>query len=117
MYKDNGGKPNPGPAGSPLNQITQQSGGIFHPGNPAMGVSTPGNQVIGVTPSMSAGGPRNSPGNVRFAPGNAQPRGPPPALTVEEIAQRPIIKEEELIRMDDMSRDAGWAIQEDIDYK
>lgn len=34
----------------------------------------------------------------------------------EEIVTRPIIKEEDLTRMDDISRDAGWAEQDDIDY-
>lgn len=35
----------------------------------------------------------------------------------EEIGHRPIIKEEELNRMDDMTRDVGWATHDDIDYK
>lgn len=34
----------------------------------------------------------------------------------EEIVTRPIIKEEDLTRMDDISRDAGWAAHDDIDY-
>lgn len=34
----------------------------------------------------------------------------------EEILTRPIIKEEDLTRMDDISRDAGWAAHDDIDY-
>lgn len=34
----------------------------------------------------------------------------------EEIITRPIIKEEDLTRMDDISRDAGWAAHDDIDY-
>lgn len=33
------------------------------------------------------------------------------------ILPRPIIKEEDLNRMDDIGRDAGWAVSDDIDYK
>lgn len=46
-------------------------------------------------------------------------RFPPPQrerVTEEEILTRPIIKEEDLTRMDDISRDAGWAAHDDIDY-
>ncbi|XP_012533610.1 protein PRRC2C isoform X4 [Monomorium pharaonis] len=66
----------------------------------------------------------------QFAPNsgsnNPQPRFnhplgrfPPPLrerITEEEILTRPIIKEEDLSRMDDISRDAGWAAHDDIDY-
>ena len=34
----------------------------------------------------------------------------------EEIQTRPIIKEEDLSRMDDISREAGWTASDDIDY-
>ncbi|KAL0122312.1 hypothetical protein PUN28_007210 [Cardiocondyla obscurior] len=46
-------------------------------------------------------------------------RFPPPQrdrMTEDEIMTRPIIKEEDLTRMDDISRDAGWAAHDDIDY-
>lgn len=51
-------------------------------------------------------------------------RFPPPSVRQqerervpeEEIITRPIIKEEDLTRMDDISRDAGWAAHDDIDY-
>lgn len=46
-------------------------------------------------------------------------RFPPPQrdrMGEEEILTRPIIKEEDLTRMDDISRDAGWAAHDDIDY-
>lgn len=46
-------------------------------------------------------------------------RFPPPQrerVAEEEILTRPIIKEEDLTRMDDISRDAGWAAHDDIDY-
>lgn len=35
----------------------------------------------------------------------------------EVLLHRPIIKEEDLNRMDDMTRDVGWASHDDIDYK
>lgn len=41
---------------------------------------------------------------------------PPQREAIEEILTRPIIKEEDLTRMDDISRDAGWAAHDDIDY-
>lgn len=42
---------------------------------------------------------------------------PAPAADPEDLVPRPIIKEEDLNRMDDIARDAGWAGQDDIDYK
>lgn len=41
---------------------------------------------------------------------------PAPATDPEDLVPRPIIKEEDLNRMDDIARDAGWAGQDDIDY-
>lgn len=43
----------------------------------------------------------------------------PPRLTdnIEEVVPRPIIKEEELTRMDEISRDVGWAESDEVDYK
>ena len=35
----------------------------------------------------------------------------------DQLTRRPIIREEELNRMDDMTKDMGWAAQEEIDYK
>lgn len=35
----------------------------------------------------------------------------------DALLPRPIIKEEDLNRMDDIGREAGWAISDDIDYK
>ncbi|XP_056642494.1 uncharacterized protein LOC130448914 [Diorhabda sublineata] len=43
----------------------------------------------------------------------------PPRLAdreTEEIASRPIIREEELSRMDEISKDMGWAESDEIDY-
>lgn len=41
----------------------------------------------------------------------------PPRTVEEELGHRPIIREEDLNRMDDMTRDIGWASHDDIDYK
>lgn len=69
--------------------------------------------------NMGPGGPRprfNYPSE-RFPPPNRQQeRDRPPPSADEEIITRPIIKEEDLTRMDDISRDAGWAAHDDIDY-
>lgn len=35
----------------------------------------------------------------------------------DEVVSRPIIKEEELNRMDEISKDAGWAESDEIDYR
>lgn len=51
---------------------------------------------------------------------NARPMdNRPPRLTdnLDDVAPRPIIKEEELSRMDEISRDVGWAESDEIDYK
>lgn len=37
-------------------------------------------------------------------------------VDVEEITHRPIIKEEDLNKMDDIAKDTGWASHDDIDY-
>ncbi|KAK7867211.1 hypothetical protein R5R35_008391 [Gryllus longicercus] len=43
---------------------------------------------------------------------------PAPNTVDDELVPRPIIKEEELSKMDDIARDAGWAIHDDdiVDY-
>lgn len=45
-------------------------------------------------------------------------RQAPPRLNdnLEELTPRPIIKEEELSRMVEISNDMGWAIQDEVDY-
>ncbi|XP_044595576.1 protein PRRC2C-like isoform X3 [Cotesia glomerata] len=71
--------------------------------------------------NMSGGGgggggprPRFNP-NDRFPSSRApQERERPPVE--EEVITRPIIKEEDLTRMDDISHDPGWAAHDDIDY-
>lgn len=80
--------------------------------------------------NFSGGFPSQFPSNTGSG-GTAKPRvnysserfpPPPPRqqererVPEEEIVTRPIIKEEDLTRMDDISRDAGWAAHDDIDY-
>lgn len=70
----------------------------------------------GFPPQFSANSGSNSP-RPRF--NHPLDRFPPPQrerVAEEEILTRPIIKEEDLTRMDDISRDAGWAAHDDIDY-
>lgn len=43
-------------------------------------------------------------------------RAPSRHVEPEELIHRPIIKEEDLNKMDDISRDMGWATHDDIDY-
>lgn len=84
--------------------------------------------------NFPGGFPANFPTNAG-APGGGRPRFnyppdrmPPPGHRpqggdrdrqgpeVDETVSRPIIREEDLTRMDDISRDAGWASTDDIDY-
>jgi len=44
------------------------------------------------------------------------PSRPTAAAVDEEVTPRPIIKEEDLSKMDDIAHDAGWATHDDIDY-
>lgn len=70
----------------------------------------------GFPPQFSSNSGSNSP-RPRF--NHSLDRFPPPQrerVPEEEILTRPIIKEEDLTRMDDISRDAGWAAHDDIDY-
>jgi hypothetical protein len=45
------------------------------------------------------------------------PSRPTASSVDEEVTPRPIIKEEDLSKMDDIAHDAGWATHDDIDYK
>ena len=54
------------------------------------------------------------PMNGRNRPEN---RPPPRLVDPDEITPRPIIKEEELSRMDEIDKDMGWTCHDDIDYK
>lgn len=68
------------------------------------------------SPNVGSAGPRprfNYPPDRFPLPQRPQERDRVPE---EEIITRPIIKEEDLTRMDDISRDAGWAAHDDIDY-
>lgn len=68
-------------------------------------------------PNAGHGNALNVANNIAPAPVNGRNRGESRQRNVEseEIAPRPIIKEEDLNRMDDM-RDLGWATHDDIDY-
>ncbi|XP_066588319.1 protein PRRC2A-like isoform X2 [Prorops nasuta] len=68
-------------------------------------------------PNVGPNGPRprfNYP--VERFPTPHQQRQERDRLAEEEIVTRPIIKEEDLTRMDDIARDAGWSAHDDIDY-
>uniref|UniRef100_A0A0N7Z9M7 Putative splicing factor n=1 Tax=Rhodnius neglectus TaxID=72488 RepID=A0A0N7Z9M7_9HEMI len=54
----------------------------------------------------------HAPPENRFVQGSR----PPPLADPEDLIPRPIIREEDLNRMDEISRDTGWATQDDIDY-
>lgn len=45
------------------------------------------------------------------------PRAAPAPRAVEVLTARPILRDEQISSLDDMSRDAGWAQHDDIDYE
>lgn len=57
------------------------------------------------TVSSNAGGQRQA------------PRQPATPRAVEVLTARPILREEQISSLDDISRDAGWAQHDDIDYE
>lgn len=50
---------------------------------------------------------------------NSRTMSRPPATprAVEVLTARPILREEQISSLDDISRDAGWAQHDDIDYE
>lgn len=46
-----------------------------------------------------------------------QPRAPATPRAVEVLTARPILRDDQISSLDDISRDAGWAQQDDIDYE
>lgn len=40
-----------------------------------------------------------------------------PAADIKELIPPPIIREEDLKRMNELSKEAGWSVQGEIDYK
>lgn len=76
---------------------------------------------IGVQNQNSTAPPAGATVNGRLGGASRPMDSRPPRLIDreqgEEIVSRPIIKEEELNRMDEISKDAGWAESDEIDYK
>lgn len=51
------------------------------------------------------------------APPRAQHRPAPTPRAVEVLTARPILRDDQISSLDDISRDAGWAQNDDIDYE
>lgn len=67
------------------------------------------------TPPMAGMRPRYpGPGGPGYPPDGRFPTG---RAEGDEPVTRPIIRDEELNKMDEIARDPGWAANEDIDYK
>ncbi|XP_076258307.1 no circadian temperature entrainment isoform X3 [Rhynchophorus ferrugineus] len=81
--------------------------GSFSQGN---STTAPVNQPQTQAPSaaLSSGG--------RRAPENRPPRFQDRDITPEELTPRPIIREEELSKLDEIGFDIGWAGSDEIDY-
>ncbi|KAJ8947998.1 hypothetical protein NQ314_008514 [Rhamnusium bicolor] len=116
----------PRPASGPLGAPPQLSAQV---GLPQQQPFPP--QIRGVMPSFMYKGSnfqqgsgvgiqnQNTPSPVNGR-GNRPVDNRPPRLTdrePEEVTPRPIIKEEELSRMDEFGKDMGWAESDEIDYK
>lgn len=69
-----------------------------------------------VTNPLSGRGRFPGPSGAQSAQETRQPGRSGTSADADEMAHRPIIKEEDLNRMDDMTRDVGWASHDDIDY-
>lgn len=69
------------------------------------------------TPTVTNNAPPLVINNNRSRVENNRPPSMQRANDTDEMARRPIIKEEDLNRMDDMTKDMGWAAQDEIDYK
>lgn len=61
------------------------------------------------------GGSGNSNSNMAGPRQSQRPSATPRA--VEVLTARPILREEQISSLDDISRDAGWAQHDDIDYE
>lgn len=61
--------------------------------------------------------PPNAPPSSLNGRNRLDSRPPSRHVDTEEVTHRPIIKEEDLNKMDDIARDVGWASHDDIDYK
>lgn len=79
--------------------------GSFPQGPPTGPITHPHSQAAPTAPP--SGGRRND---------NRPPRLQDRDMTPEELAPRPIIREEELSKLDEISQDMGWATSDDIDY-
>lgn len=66
---------------------------------------------------MSGTGAPNQTTSTMNGRGRPENRPAPRMADTEEITPRPIIKEEELSRMDEIDKDLGWTGHDDIDYK
>ncbi|XP_046404098.1 LOW QUALITY PROTEIN: uncharacterized protein LOC124169510 [Ischnura elegans] len=107
----------PGPGGFPPNFQASLHGNAPRPqrfgypsaaGGQSGAGGTEGEGGPGARYGQAAGGRPPGP------PSGAQ--GGPSAPPEDEVLQRPIIKEEDLNKMDDIVRGNGWATQDDIDY-
>nr|CAD7571807.1 unnamed protein product [Timema californicum] len=99
----------PGGPGPTAPQLAHQYRGLIPP------FMYRGSFPGGFPPNFQAAmhGPR--PPRFPYPPDNSRFVQPPRPIE-EEGVPRPIIKEEELSKMDDISHDAGWATHDDIDY-
>ncbi|XP_063911765.1 uncharacterized protein Nocte isoform X3 [Zophobas morio] len=102
------------PLGAPP-QLAAQVGLPQQPLPPQFRAVMPTFMYKGSFATGGTGAPTQTPPpmNGRNRPEN---RPPPRLVDPDEITPRPIIKEEELSRMDEIDKDMGWTCHDDIDY-
>lgn len=81
-----------------------------------LGLGTLGNMREGRGGGGSGSGGGGSASATSVASRGA-PRPPATPRAVEVLTARPILREEQISSLDDISRDAGWAQHDDIDYE
>ncbi|XP_063973669.1 protein PRRC2C-like isoform X4 [Diachasmimorpha longicaudata] len=108
---------------TPQNQTTQGGQNLHHyrgliPQFMCRGNFPPGGFPSQFPSNVSTSGPRPRFNNSNERPGQMGPRPGERDRPQhdEEVISRPIIKEEDLTRMDDISHEPGWAAHDDIDY-
>lgn len=67
--------------------------------------------------NSSNGGGTSTSNNSNMAGSRQAPRQPATPRAVEVLTARPILREDQISSLDDISRDAGWAQHDDIDYE
>lgn len=82
-----------------------------------LGLGTLGNMREGRGGGGGSGSGGGGSASATSVASRGAPRPPATPRAVEVLTARPILREEQISSLDDISRDAGWAQHDDIDYE